>query len=46
MNKIAIITDTHFGAREDSKVLHDFFEDFYINHFFPYLKRENIKPLI
>ena len=29
--KIAIITDTHFGARKGSKNLHDYFELFYKN---------------
>ena len=28
--KIAIITDTHYGAKKGSKYLHDYFELFYI----------------
>ena len=27
--KVAIITDTHYGARKGSKYLHDYFEKFY-----------------
>jgi len=27
--KIAIITDTHYGARKGSKHLHEYFEKFY-----------------
>ena len=32
--KIAIITDTHYGARKGSKHLHDYFEKFYKDIFF------------
>ena len=38
MSKIAIITDSHFGARGDSLIFNEFFYDFYENQFFPYLK--------
>ncbi len=44
--KIAIITDTHYGARKGSKFLHDFFKKFYDDIFFPTLERENIKAVI
>ena len=40
--KIAIITDTHYGARKGSKHLHDYFELFYKNVFFPYLEENGI----
>ena len=36
--KIALITDTHFGARNDSLIFSDFFRKFYENVFFPNLK--------
>ena len=36
--KVAIITDTHFGARKSSKVFHDFFQKFYDDIFFPTLE--------
>jgi len=44
--KVAIITDTHYGARKGSKYLHDFFKKFYDDIFFPTLERENIKTVI
>ena len=44
--KIAIITDTHFGARKGSKHLHDYFELFYKNIFFPSLEAEGIDTII
>ena len=44
--KIALITDTHFGARNDHDHFHNYFYDFYDNQFFPYLKEHNIKTCI
>jgi len=44
--KVAIITDTHYGARKGSKYLHDFFKKFYDDVFFPTLEKENIKAII
>ena len=38
MSKIAILTDTHFGARSDSLIFNEFFYEFYENQFFPYVK--------
>jgi len=44
--KVAIISDTHYGARKGSKFLHDFFKKFYDEIFFPTLEKENIKTVI
>lgn len=44
--KVAILSDTHYGARKGSKYLHDFFKKFYDDIFFPTLERENIKTVI
>jgi DNA repair exonuclease SbcCD nuclease subunit len=44
--KIAIITDTHFGARKGSKHLHDYFELFYKNIFFPSLEEHEIDTVV
>jgi DNA repair exonuclease SbcCD nuclease subunit len=44
--KLALITDTHFGARNDSLVFSTFFQKFYENIFFPTLKERNIKSVI
>ena len=44
--KVAIITDTHYGARKGSKHLHDYFELFYKNVFFPALKEHGVTTVI
>ena len=44
--KIALITDTHFGARNDSQIFTDHFMKFYNDIFFPYLEENDIKTLI
>ena len=44
--KVAIITDTHYGARKGSKHLHDYFELFYRDVFFPSLEEQEIDTVI
>jgi len=44
--KVAIITDTHFGARKGSKHIHDYFELFYKDVFFPSLEERGIDTVI
>ena len=44
--KIALLTDTHFGARNDSIIFSDFFRKFYENIFFPTLKERGITEVI
>jgi len=44
--KIAIITDQHFGARKGAQFIHDYFEEFYNNVFFPYLEEHQIDTVI
>ena len=44
--RIAVITDTHYGARKGSKHLHDYFELFYKNVFFPYLEENGITTVV
>lgn len=46
MTKIALITDQHFGARNDSTMFLDYYESFYKGTFFPKLIEENIKTLL
>jgi DNA repair exonuclease SbcCD nuclease subunit len=43
---VAIITDQHFGARNDSQAFLDFFEKFYDNVFFPTLDENSITTLL
>ena len=44
--KIALINDTHFGARADSQLFLDYFMKFFDDVFFPYIKENNIKTVI
>jgi len=44
--KIALITDTHFGARNDNLAFNEYFYQFWENIFFPYLKDNNIDTVI
>ena len=44
--KIALITDQHLGVRNDNLVLHDYFEKFYSECFFPYIDEHNIDTII
>ena len=44
--KVAVITDTHFGARSDSQAFSDFFYKFWTNIFLPYLKEHKIDTII
>ena len=44
--KVAIITDTHFGARNDSQVFANYFRKFYEEIFFPTLEKRGIRTVI
>ena len=44
--KIALINDTHWGARNDSPAFIEYFNKFFNDIFFPYLVENNIKTLI
>jgi DNA repair exonuclease SbcCD nuclease subunit len=44
--KVAIITDQHFGARNDSLVFLDFYEKFYENTFFPTIDSAGIDTVL
>jgi len=44
--KVAIITDSHYGAKKGSKYLHDYFELFYKNVFFPALEEHGVEAVI
>lgn len=44
--KVALITDQHFGARNDSIHFLDFFEKFYSGTFFPTLEKEGVKHVL
>jgi len=44
--KIGVISDTHWGAKKGSKHLHDYFELFYKNVFFPALEEHGVETVI
>ena len=44
--KVAIITDTHYGARKNSKLFHDYFLKFYNDIFFPTIDKEGISTIL
>ena len=43
--KVALVTDTHFGARQDNLQFDAYFEQFYTDFFFPYLQEHGIKTI-
>ena len=45
MTKIALVTDTHFGARSDSIPFDNFFRRFYDETFFPEIDKRGIKTI-
>jgi len=44
--KIALITDQHFGSRNDSIQFHEYYKKFYDEFFFPYLEKERIDTIV
>ena len=44
--KVALITDTHFGARNDNQVIQNHINQFFDDLFFPYLYQNNIKEIV
>ena len=46
MSLVAILTDTHYGARKGAQYLHDYFEQFYSEVFFPTLKERGVKTIL
>ena len=45
MSKIVILGDCHFGVRGDSLKFHKYYERFYEEFLFPYMKEHNIKAI-
>ena len=44
--KLAIITDTHWGARNDSQAFAEYFRRFYEDIFFPTLMERDIRTVV
>jgi len=45
MTKVAIITDTHFGVRNDNRVIAEHHREFYSEVFFPTIRERKIKTI-
>ena len=46
MTRISCLTDTHWTARKSSRHLHDYFELFYKNIFFPALEEQGVEIVV
>jgi DNA repair exonuclease SbcCD nuclease subunit len=46
VTKVCLINDTHFGGRSDSRNFSKYFERFYTDIFFPYLKKHGIQRVV
>lgn len=46
MTKIAVLNDTHFGARNSSDIFIDYHRRFFEETFFPYCKKHGIKQIL
>ena len=46
MTKVALVTDTHFGARSDSIPFDNFFRRFYEEIFFPEIDKRGIRHIV
>lgn len=44
--KVAILADTHWGARGESQIFLDYFSRFHREIFFPYIDQHNIKTVV
>ena len=44
--KLALITDTHMGARNNCENFNNYFFEFFLNQFFPYLENNDIKTIL
>ncbi len=46
MGKIALINDSHAGARQDSEIVNNYFFKFWEEVFFPYIENNNIQTVL
>ena len=46
MTRVSCLTDTHWTARKSSRHLHDYFELFYKNIFFPALEEQGVEIVV
>ena len=44
--KVAVITDQHFGSHKGSHIYREYYQRFYDNVFFPYLKKHKITTVL
>lgn len=45
-HKVLLVTDTHFGCRNDLAIFHDYIGRFYNEVFFPYLENNGINTIV
>ena len=45
-DKIAMITDTHFGVRKGSELMHNYFKKFYEETFFPTIDHHDVRCVV
>ena len=46
MSKVAFITDTHYGVRNDNHHFYNYFSNFFNNHFFPTIETQRVDKIV
>ena len=46
MSKVAFITDTHYGVRNDNHHFYNYFSNFFNDHFFPTIETQRVDKIV